>query len=39
MMACDFNYIDQNTFYELKNEYERVGRILGSMMKNPEKFC
>jgi four helix bundle protein len=38
MMACDFNYLDQTTFRDLKEEYERVGRILGAMMKNPEKF-
>ena len=39
MMACDFDYLDHNTYNDLKNEYERVGRILGSMMKNPDKFC
>ncbi|MCK9401080.1 MAG: four helix bundle protein [Bacteroidales bacterium] len=37
-MAYDFNYLDKNTFNELNEEYERVGRIIGSMMKNPEKF-
>ncbi|MCK9401540.1 MAG: four helix bundle protein [Bacteroidales bacterium] len=37
-MARDFEYLDDITFRELFHEYERVGRILGSMMKYPEKF-
>jgi four helix bundle protein len=38
-MAVDFNYLDTNSFNELNEEYERVGRLIGSMMKHPEKFC
>ena len=38
-MAKDYGYLDQKTFKELSQEYERVGRILGSMIQNPEKFC
>jgi four helix bundle protein len=38
-MSKDFGYLDQTTFEGLYQEYERVGRILGSMIKNPEKFC
>jgi len=37
-MARDFEYIDKTTCQELYQEFERVGRILGAMIKNPEKF-
>jgi four helix bundle protein len=37
-MAYDFGYLDQSTYFEIKEEYDRVGRIIGAMMKNPEKF-
>lgn len=37
-MARDFEYLDEPIFLELYQEYERVGRLLGSMMKHPEKF-
>jgi four helix bundle protein len=37
-MAYDFGYLDQGTYLELKEEYERVGRLIGFMMKNPQKF-
>ena len=39
MMAKDFGYLDDNAFHELYMEYERVGRLIGHMMKNPQKFC
>jgi four helix bundle protein len=38
-MSRDFNYIDQQTYNHLIDEYERVGRLIGTMMKNPDKFC
>jgi hypothetical protein len=38
-MAYDFGYLDQKNYKEFTEEYERVGRILGSMMNHPEKFC
>jgi hypothetical protein len=38
LMAYDFDYLDNETFIYLKQEYQRVGRIIGAMMKNPEKF-
>ena len=37
-MAKDFGYLDEMTFTELYQEFERVGCLLGAMMKNPEKF-
>jgi four helix bundle protein len=37
-MAFDFNYLDNNTFSDLKEDCERIGRIIGSMIKNPKKF-
>ena len=37
-MAKDFGYLDEITFLELYQEFERVGKLLGAMMKNPEKF-
>ncbi len=36
-MAHDFNYLDSQTYTELIEGYERVGRLMGAMMKNPEK--
>lgn len=38
-MAYDFNFLDNKAFIELREEYERVGRLIGTMMKTPEKFC
>jgi four helix bundle protein len=37
-MAKDFDYIDENEFGNLTNDYLEVGRMLGSMGKHPEKF-
>jgi four helix bundle protein len=32
-------YIDQNLFNELDNQYEQIILMLNSMEKNAEKFC
>jgi len=37
-MARDFEYIDEITYHEIYPEYERIGRLLGSMIKQPGKF-
>jgi four helix bundle protein len=37
-MAKDFGYIDESTFKSLTEDYLRVGRMLGSMIRNPERF-
>ena len=37
-MAKDFNYLDELSYEDLIKDYMKVGRMLGSMMKNPEKF-
>jgi len=37
-MAKDFEYIDMDLFNELTKDYEEVGRMLGGMIKHPEKF-
>jgi four helix bundle protein len=34
--AC--SYIDQNKYQELINKSEEVGKMLSSMIENPEKF-
>jgi four helix bundle protein len=36
--ACDCGYLSKVRREELMNEYESVGRMLGSMIKSPEKF-
>jgi four helix bundle protein len=38
-MAKDFEYLDDASYQSLNQEYERVGRLIGSMMKYPEKFA
>ncbi len=37
-MSKDFDYIQDDVFIQLSNEYIEVGKMLGGMMKNPEKF-
>jgi four helix bundle protein len=37
-MARDFEYINEDIFNELTKSYEEVGRMLGGMIKHPEKF-
>lgn len=34
----DCKYIDEGTYSRLYKGYEEVGRMLGSMIENPEKF-
>jgi four helix bundle protein len=34
----DCGYISTETCQRLNNEYEEVGRMLGGMMSNPERF-
>jgi four helix bundle protein len=36
--AKDFEYLDETVYKELTNDYLKVGRMLGSMVRNPEKF-
>ncbi len=36
--ACDCGYLSKGRREELMNEYESVGRMLGSMIRSPEKF-
>jgi len=36
-LAC--HYLSDSTFETLMNECQEIGRMLGSMMANPEKFC
>ena len=36
-LACQ--YIDQDTFDKLDNEYEQIIAMLNSVEKNAEKFC
>ena len=36
--AHDFEYLTQEAHNELIDGYEQVGRMLGSMIYNPEKF-
>jgi four helix bundle protein len=37
-MARDFNYIGEPLYNELMEQYLRVGKMLGSMIRNPERF-
>lgn len=36
--ACDCKYLDENKKTTLLNEYIVVGKMLGTMADNPEKF-
>lgn len=36
--AKDCNYIEEETKIELLNKYEEIGKMLWSMINNPEKF-
>ena len=38
-MTYDFAYLDQENYNFLREGYERVGRLIGAMIKNPDKFC
>lgn len=37
-MSRDFEYIDEDAFNELIKDYMEVGRMLGGMVRHPEKF-
>jgi four helix bundle protein len=37
--AKDLNYINSETYKYLTEKYSEVGKMLGSMIKTPEKFC
>ena len=37
-MAKDFEFINIDVFNELTKDYLEVGRMLGGMIKHPEKF-
>jgi four helix bundle protein len=37
-MAMDFEYVGKDVFNELTKDYLEVGRMLGGMIRNPEKF-
>jgi len=37
-MAKDFEYIDELAFNDLTHDYFEVGKMLGGMIKHPEKF-
>lgn len=36
--AKDCKYIESETYERMYNEYIEVGKMLGAMIKNPEKF-
>jgi four helix bundle protein len=37
-MAKDFEFIEEHEFIELNRDYGEVGRMLGGMVRHPEKF-
>ena len=37
--ALECGYVDLQVHKELASEYEQVGKMLGSMISTPEKFC
>ena len=37
--ALECGYVDLQVHKELVSEYEQVGKMLGSMISTPEKFC
>ncbi len=43
MIWLDFSlkchYLDPNLYKEVSAQYDEIGRILGSMIHSPEKFC
>ncbi len=43
MIWLDFalrcNYIDSQVHADFYSEYEQIGKMLGSMISSPEKFC
>ena len=43
MIWLDFSlscgYLDSKTHADLSTEYDEIGKMLGSMIASPEKFC
>lgn len=43
MICLDFSlscgYIDTRDHTEISEEYDQIGKMLGSMISTPEKFC
>jgi len=43
MIWLDFslkcNYINSQVYRDLSDEYEQIGRMLGSMITSPQRFC
>ena len=37
--ALGCGYLTSQAYKELSSEYEQIGRMLGSMISAPEKFC
>ena len=37
-MSKDFNYLEESAFQELTKGYQSIGKMLGKMIKIPEKF-
>ena len=37
--ALECGYLTSQAYKELSSEYEQIGRMLGSMISAPEKFC
>ena len=38
-IALECGYLDAQVHKKLLSEYEQIGRMLGSMITRPEKFC
>ncbi len=37
--SLKFRYIDSQVHADFYSEYEQIGKMLGSMISSPEKFC
>jgi len=37
--SLKFGYIDPQVHADFYSEYEQIGKMLGSMISSPEKFC
>ena len=37
--GLECGYVDEKTHKQLTKEYEEIGKMLGSMISSPEKFC
>jgi len=37
--SLECSYIDDQVHKELSAQYDEIGRMLGSMIASPEKFC